>query len=141
MKLMKCKDARRRIVALAGGQPAGPGDLDGHLRQCPECRHLLDDLRSDTTLLRREEEPVVPDFFTTRVMARVRAPAGLPGRGFAPSARLAAAAVLLLVAVGLWLGAALGRAIFGQDEWYRDRAAVTTCGVSPDGFLEGFFGE
>jgi anti-sigma factor RsiW len=142
---MKCKDARRLLVAQADGRPAGSQTdaVNAHLAVCAECRGLLAGLRADVALLRQVEDPPVPDGLAARVMGRVGSDA--QGSPFvlrrSSFARLAVAAALLLVAVGLWLGAALGQGIFGSRDPYRDRSSFNACGLPVDGLLEQFLGE
>ena len=56
------------------------------------------------------------------------------------SQRLPAAAVLFILAVGLWLGATLGQTLFRQSWESRQRAIVAECGLPLDDFANQLFG-
>ena len=151
---MKCTNVRKHLVALADGQLAGRklAAVQDHLQVCVECRGLLEALRSDAELLRLDPRPVLPDALHVRVMSSVRASSRPAVRasglirhwdfGFRVSLshRLPAAAVLFILAVGLWLGAALGQALFHQSWESRQRAVVAECGLPLDDFANQLFG-
>jgi anti-sigma factor RsiW len=117
VKTMKCDDVRPRLVSLADGAiDAGEAEsVRGHLAVCDGCRELLERLQADAELLRREPAPGVPVGLTTRIMAEVRARGQRAGRWYGMSPALARAAAVVLIAVGIWLGALLGRGILGSQ--------------------------
>jgi len=145
---MKCNEVQRQLVALADRELSDQPGLAEHVQNCPACRGLLAALQADAALLRQEEEPVVPDGLAVRVMARVRSDSS--GRGdmtrVRPRIRYRVprpmvAAALVLAAVGLWLGAMLGRGIVGQSRYRRERAVVFVCGMSAGSPWDNMIGE
>jgi len=114
---MNCDEVRLRLVSLADGAlSAGEAEeVRGHLAGCEGCRRLLEQLRADAELLRREPAPEATDGLATRIMAEVRARERRAELWSGPSPALARVAAVVLVAVGIWLGVALGRGIMGNQ--------------------------
>jgi predicted anti-sigma-YlaC factor YlaD len=116
----KCDEVRQALTAFAGQEPgvrrqesgaAPDGAVADHLAGCEECRGVLADLR----LLQADPNPEIPPYLTTRVMARVREVDGVPRRRFALQRLGLTAAVVLMVAVGSWVGVGLGRGIMSES--------------------------
>lgn len=129
VKNMKCDEVRLRLVSLAEGALSADEaeSVRGHLSGCADCRELQDQLQADAELLCREPAPEVPAFLATRIMAEVRARKQTAGRWWVMSPALARVAAVVLVGVGLWLGAMLGRGIVGNQPSLNERLAA--CGM------------
>jgi len=125
---MKCDDARILMM--------GPADDDRveaarqHVAGCAECRAELAQIAADAEFLRRDEKPEIPIDLGTRIMAEIRQRQTRPRPWLAAAARAYGLnraalpfAALILVAVGLWLGAALGRGIVGPQPSLSERLA------------------
>jgi predicted anti-sigma-YlaC factor YlaD len=120
----KCDEVRQALPAAAGQEPDAA--VAGHLAGCAECREVLADLR----LLRADPNPEMPPYLTMRVMARVREIDGVPGRRFALARVAGVAAALVLVVLGVWVGAGLGREIMSESIGRRE--ALRTLLLSAD---------
>lgn len=111
---MKCNKAARLLPALVAGElePVVSGKLARHLADCPACAALRAGFEADRALLRELPVSEPGPGLVTRVMAEARTGSrkrawSLPALlGLRPG--LAAAALVLLVAGGIWAGARLG---------------------------------
>ena len=135
VKNMKCDEVILRLVSLADGAiSAGEAEaVRGHLAACADCRALLEQLRADAGLLRREPAPQVPAFLATRIMAEVRVRKQPAGRWWGMSPALARVAAVVLVAVGIWLGTVLGRGILGNQPSLEQQLAAYGIGAVEPG--------
>ncbi|MDW7759747.1 MAG: hypothetical protein SCM96_03805 [Acidobacteriota bacterium] len=124
---MRCATARKQISEYGGvrANERKAGRLDAHLATCSECREILKDFQAIAAGASRLETPDPPERVWLRIRSEleksavsepavrsVRAEA--PRRSFrslGPAWRFAAAAALLLVAVGggIFLGVRMGR--------------------------------
>lgn len=131
---MKCETARTLLVSLADQEPVGgsAAELSEHLRQCAECRALLEALKQDREALRRMPAPTPPERLLGRVMTQVRltepAAREQSRRGVPPSPGLSRAlriaATILLFLAGIGLGIIIGYAISPRNTHPIDRIAV-----------------
>jgi anti-sigma factor RsiW len=132
---MKCEDVSKLLVGYADRALAGTeaGQVREHLDSCDSCRQELELLRADAALLRGEARPEVPAYITTRVMARIRERSGARRAGFGLNFVFGRIGLVLVAAVGLWLGTALGRGIVGTspDTVTRLERALTTQAFVP----------
>lgn len=114
---MKCDEAGPLLIGMADGAiDAGEAEsVRGHLAACEGCRGLLERLQADAELLRREPAPEAPAGLATRIMAEVRARERRAGRWSGLSPALARVAAVVLVVLGVWLGAELGRGMLGSQ--------------------------
>lgn len=121
---MKCEIARTLLVSLADQEPVGgsAAELSEHLKQCAECRALLEALKQDRETLRGRPAPEPPERLLVRVMTQVR----LTERVARPAipALLRVAAIVLLFLAGIGLGVVIGYAISPRDTHPIDRIAV-----------------
>lgn len=126
---MSCDEARKLLVALADGEPAGAGAdrARRHVASCPACARELEELERDTALLRAEPRPEPPAFLLTRTMARVRARKAATRFGLLPTL----ATLALLVVAGLALGAVIGRRIVPSAAGPEERLAAVQTGILP----------
>lgn len=111
---MTCDEFRERVPDIVDARPEAPtdGTLDAHLRTCPDCQALVDDLRrirdDAATLERRTPPPDLWPRIAHRLSSdgefRARATRTVPARGPVAWAWLAAAAALALaVGASLWM--------------------------------------
>lgn len=133
---MKCEDVRKLLVGYADRALAETeaGQVRQHLDSCESCRQELELLRADAALLRDEVRPEVPAYIAARVMARIRERSG--ARRARPGLSLVFARVgfVVVAAVGLWLGVALGRGIVGTSPGAGGRLARA---LTTQAFVEG----
>jgi len=97
--MVKCEDVFEELHRYVDDESRGaPRErLDAHLRECPSCRQLLQQLRRENTFLVEVLADVtVPRRVRRRVLRQVE-----PASSWRPSWSLATAAVLLL-ALGFW---------------------------------------
>ena len=137
---MKCEDVRKLLVAYADRALAETeaGCVREHLDSCESCRRELELLRADAALLRGEGRPEVPAYITVRVMARIRERSGARRAGFGLNFVFGRVGFVVVAAVGLWLGVALGRGIVGTSPGAGGRLArALTEQVFVDGRTEG----
>jgi len=115
---MRCRTARKLVSESFDGplDPPAGSRLEGHLRDCAECRKVRADLAAVMAGARSFDTPSVPADAWIRIRARLReaeASTERPSRGFAARPRFApAVAALALVAVaagGILVGLKLGR--------------------------------
>jgi anti-sigma factor RsiW len=113
--MMKCEDVRKLLVAYADRAlaEAEAGRTREHLDSCASCRHELELLRADAELMRSEARPEVPAYMAAKVMARLRERSGARRARFGLNLAFARVGFVLVAAVGLWLGVALGRGLVG----------------------------
>jgi hypothetical protein len=134
---MTCETARRLIDSLVDDalDPVAHGDLDAHLRVCPACRALAEDLLVVARAARSLPLLAPPESSWHRLAAAISAPPAV-GAPLRPSrqwvgAALAIAAVLI-AAVGITVVVRRGRA---QDEAATRAPAVagpTSASSGPD---------
>lgn len=132
---MKCGYEEKTLVSYVDGAQdrAGRAAVEAHLNACPACGRLVEQLRSDVELLRSEPEPAVPQYLAAGIMARVRT-RSRAASSWVPV--LSPAAALVLVVVGLWLGAALGRGMVGPLRSPADRLASVGMELTKDLMVE-----
>jgi anti-sigma factor RsiW len=125
VKTMKCDEVRLLLVSFADGALAGARAeaVRAHVAACAGCREALAQLEADAKLLRTEEKPEVPVYLGTRIMAGIRERQAGARPWFGLSRAMARVAVVVLVAVGVWLGTALARATVGPQQSLGDRLA------------------
>lgn len=122
---MKCEDLRELLVAYADRALAETeaGQVREHLDSCEGCRREAELLQADAALLRGEARPEVPAHITVRVMARIRERSGARRARSGLSLVFARMGFVVVAAVGLWLGVALGRGIVETSPGAGERVA------------------
>lgn len=115
---MRCRKARFLISEYTDGTLASrkSARLECHLATCADCRAVLADLRALVREARELETPSVPDEAWPRIRARLReagTPAARDERAFyrrpRPAPALAALALTVVAAGGVFIGLKLGR--------------------------------
>lgn len=142
---MQCSNFQRKISDYIGKRlperEAG-GFLD-HASLCPECRRLLEEEERLTTLLNSVPATPLPAGLESRILAalprRARHVSMTPPLWWTTASRGFRAAAVVVLMVGLTLGALLGRGL-NQASSAGDVNAVTYYGLdqfseAPDGTL------
>ncbi len=111
---MRCRKARFLISEYTDGTlaPRKSARLESHLATCADCRAVHADLRALVGEARKLETPSVPDEAWPRIRAYLReagAPADRDGRAFYLAPALAALALTVVAAGGVFVGLQLGR--------------------------------
>lgn len=94
--------ARKELSAYLDGEARRPAEVEGHLRECPECAERLRQLRALSVGLRNMAAPDVHAAFLTRIQAevsQVRPARRRRGLLFGPVVAVAA----IWVAAAIWL--------------------------------------
>jgi anti-sigma factor RsiW len=120
MNAMKCDEAR---ILLTGSADARAEAAGQHVAGCARCREELAQLAADAELLRQDEKPEIPVYLGVRIMAQIRQRQTQPRRWCGLNRAAARVAAVVLVAVGLWIGVALGRGMVGPQQSLPERLA------------------
>jgi hypothetical protein len=109
---MDCERTREKLSEHAEGllPKDEAAQVAEHLASCEKCRETYDDLLKTVAHLKNLEEVAPPEWFTERVMARVKEEAArregrgrAPSRLFPPKLPLAAAATVLIAIAALYI--------------------------------------
>ena len=127
---MDCSEAGTMLDELA--LDVLPGDrraaLLHHLEECPACRRLLDELSETSDVLLLAGPAASPPLgFEDRVLERIQAPRGR-ARFHARLRLFAAAAAVVLLAVGGVAGARFGRSGNGDSDEFQTVQLISTTG-------------
>ena len=140
VKTMKCDEVRLLLVSFADGALAADRAeaVRAHVAGCAGCREELAQLAADAELLRRDEKPEVPAYLGSRIAAVVRERQTRPRPWFVLSRTMARVMTVVLAAVGLWTGVALGQGIVGTSSGAAGRLArILTTQAFVEGRTEG----
>jgi hypothetical protein len=79
---MNCHEIKQKLSAYAEGiiPPEEKMLIEEHLKLCPKCNESLVDLRKTIEYVHNLEDVEPPDWFTLRVMAKIKAEAQLKGQ-------------------------------------------------------------
>lgn len=137
---MQCLHVRRRLNAWVDEEvPAGEAsEIEGHLKQCPQCRREADGIRQMTGILDALPVSSAPPALGRKTLRAFRENLEKPGmaewwRGLSLAMRSAFCGAAL---AGLLFGAVLGTSMLtlgtgGQDNPYQTLYAGTSKGLLP----------
>jgi hypothetical protein len=118
---MNCDEIREKMPDVAAGLTAATTDESKHLASCAACAGKLAEFRQTMALLDEWQAPEPSPYFDVRLQARLREEMAKPQAAWFQWFRrpMMAAALTLLVGIGVGLFFARGRGIYtpgGQDQ-------------------------